>query len=77
MKRLWALLLAALLLAGNLPGTPARAETPETSDRPLLTTFPASRATLRLRFSWARSSVLAPAEKSALTAEITSCNIVF
>ena len=31
MKRLWALLLAALLLAGNLPGAPARAETPETS----------------------------------------------
>ncbi len=31
MKRLWALLLAALLLAGNLPGIPARAETPETS----------------------------------------------
>ena len=31
MKRLWALLLAALLLAGNLPGAPAQAETPETS----------------------------------------------
>lgn len=31
MKRLLALLLAALLLAGNLPGIPARAETPETS----------------------------------------------
>ena len=29
MKRLWILLLAAALLAGNLPGKPARAETPE------------------------------------------------
>ena len=30
MRRLWTLLLAALLLAGSLPGIPARAETPET-----------------------------------------------
>ena len=29
MKRLWILLLAAALLAGSLPGKPARAETPE------------------------------------------------
>ena len=31
MKRLWTLLLAALLLAGSLPGKPARAEEPEIS----------------------------------------------
>ena len=31
MKRLWILLLAALLLAENLPGIPVRAEAPETS----------------------------------------------
>ena len=30
MRRLWILLLAAILLAGNLPGNPARAEIPET-----------------------------------------------
>ena len=31
MKRLWTLLLAALLLAGGLPGKPVRAEEPEIS----------------------------------------------